>query len=318
MEDDGEAEEGDTPQRMLSESAYAASARGYNQLANLPPSHEFVFRRDRSVRGATIPPTGRNTAPQPLPSANIEGATDRLNAQIYAASMSTGSSRRPSGQGHGHRSMADMLPIIEASNSPPPSDVASNLSAGTNHSNGAGFFRTYQDGAPLTVSPRGNGALTPDLNYAEIGHGRGANDAPVARSTRGNVFQPRPPIVETDHSPSSPPGLNPTRAMTSANHRDARTQAHGPSIVWPYQEPSDMVTSSSSNQVLGDAHGSTQHASGTDDRGRSAKRSFRNTLNVAEQYASSLLFGRSSSRVAGGSGTSPVRGNGSGAAPRGR
>ncbi|KAF5387725.1 hypothetical protein D9615_000551 [Tricholomella constricta] len=206
----------DASRRMLSESAYAASAREFRYPANPPPSHEFVFRRDRLIRGSTIP-ASRSAASHVPPSVNIEGATNRLNAQILAASMAQGPSRRPLGQPQGHRSMADMLPIIETPNSPSLSEVASNRSAGTNNSNGAGFFRTYQEGTPSGVSSRGNGAMTPEYNFAEIGHGRGTQVSSMqptsqhrARSSGEETFHQRPPLVEVDHA---------SRSLSSAMER---------------------------------------------------------------------------------------------------
>ncbi|RDB22547.1 SCF E3 ubiquitin ligase complex F-box protein grrA [Hypsizygus marmoreus] len=333
FEDD--IDDDDTSRRMFSESAYAASARDYRQPAHSPPSHEFVFRRDHHSRAATIPPARSTTAHVPT-SVNIEGATNRLNAQILAASMVAGPTARqpPSlGIGSSHRSMADALPIIEPSNSPPPSDIPSNRSTRTNQSNGAGFFRTYQDRAPSNASPRGHGALTPDLNFAEIGHGRGTNGTvnhsmvqPNPYPGREEIFHQRPPLVEADQRvfhPAPSTHYQPREvqmaglvASTSYTGHD-RGHTHL-SSVWPYREPADTAIPLS--RTTGDLSEANEASPAADGRGRTSKRNFRNTLNVAESYANSFLFRRSRSRPDEGSGANPRRtsGSGNGNVARGR
>lgn len=250
--------------------------------------------------------------------------------------MVAGPSRRPRGQGQVHRSVADMLPIIESSTSPPPSDVASNLSAGTNNSNGAGFFRTYQEGTPRGVSSRSNGALTPDLNFAEIGHGRGTNDIPTSviahsqlRRGQESTLHQRQPFVEIDRR-SPRPRLNTSRQGPGELTNDQSSvapppimyqynnqmQAHAPSVVWPYREPIEATSPNQDLTPTRDSQEPVQSSLGGDSRGRSVKRSLRNTFNVAEHYASSFLFGRSSngpddgnvSNTAGGSGSGNAHG----------
>ena len=326
VEDDDDDEDEDD-ERVQTEAAPAAVLQEYQQLTDRPPSHEFVFRRDRPFRATTIPLPGLTTSPQISTAANIEGATNRLNAQILAASM-TPSSRRQPGQ---NNSMADMLPIIE---SPPPSDVASNRSAGTNHSNGAGFFRSHPDGAPLGASSRNYGALTPDLNFAEIGHGRGTNDIQsssateyISRSGVGSISHQKRPLLETDHrafSPTVPMTNHETSVGASSSFQSSsRIQPHALSTIsipaslslqgdnrvqprtlhttWPHKETDDTPTSPNL-----DAGDSLQEGPANHERGRSAKRSFRDTLNMAEHYANSFFFGRSRSRAGG---SSPRRGN---------
>lgn len=264
--------------------------RSQSLSQNLP--HEFVFRRDRSIRGPTIPST-LNTTQLP-PSANIQGATSRLNAQILAAYTSPGPpSPRPRGQGQGLRSMADMLPIIESSVSPPPSDIASNRSEGASQSN---------RGGPGGGSSGDIGALPLDLNLAEIGYDRGTDDIlsptlPPRHLRRGRETIPdqRQPFIDIDRRPL-PRTLSPLQAQTenirdqaSPNIYQYQDNLQGQNVVWPYREPND--TSSPLNTSTRDLE-PVQPVSGTDGRGRSAKRSFRNTLNVAEHYASSFLFGR--------------------------
>ncbi|KAF7332049.1 SCF E3 ubiquitin ligase complex F-box protein GrrA [Mycena kentingensis (nom. inval.)] len=177
------------------------------------------------------------------------------------------------------RGVADMLPIVETSRSPPPSD----RSGRTNMSNGAGFFRTYQEPA----SPPGTGALTPDLNYAEIGHGRGAQNS---RQGEGR----RPPLIEVDSAPGpSSLASSGTLAGSSTTYQSSHAGASDSSVAWPYREPSSPTTRELHDSVQS-ALGSAGESRGETNRGRSVKRSLRNTLNAAEQYASSLIFGRRS------------------------
>lgn len=225
--------------------------------------------------------------------ANLAGAASRLNAQLMASATQTPSpSRRIRGQPSStHRYLPDILPIVESSNSPPPSDVASNLSGATNQSNGATFFRTYQDG----VIPPRNGILTPDLNFAEIGHGRGSQSTSQHPLRRGQELAPqsRANPGENDYS-SSRRGRKPhpgTSLVESPGVYAVPATRSEHVIPWPYRE-SESPSTSSLPSAGKDAPEASQIESG---RGRSVKRSLRNTLNAAEQYASSF-FGRSPTR----------------------
>jgi F-box and leucine-rich repeat protein GRR1 len=210
-------------------------------------------------------------------------------------------------------------PVIEISTSPPQSDVASNRSTGT-QSNGAGFFRTYQE--PSSSSGRSNGALTPDYNFAEIGHGRGAE--------HDNIDHIGPPPHQlARHSFTSTASFNAaagpsaqgiTQVMHSANfdfrhgqnpERHALmieqakmtnnyylTPPAGSSdrlVPWPPMrtEPLYDVPSHNSQEL----HESVQATLGpptdprdTEGRGRSVRRSLRNTFHAAEHF----FFGRGS------------------------
>ncbi|KAL0949362.1 hypothetical protein HGRIS_009431 [Hohenbuehelia grisea] len=313
------------------------------------------------------------------------------------------------------RSLADLLPLVEPSQSPPPSDVASNRSAGTNNSNGATFFRTYYlnqgqglihhgvnvggaGGEGVVGLARSNGTRTPDLNFAEIGHGRGAQG------------QGQPPHPATGHPSnrrgvearsnrvelrgSGPQSYMASQASTSreqqrdvpmepdftyahrANTQQPAQQGTHRAVAWPYREPGETLSPATAQELqaslqnaLGNvaSHPAHRHlrqlqaghadsasssnprlissGSGTrsltpatppsapqperysqaarsqaqlqsqslapDDpmqgsdgeaRGRSVKRSLRNTLNAAEHYASSILFGRNAQE--GGTGSS--------------
>lgn len=328
-------------------------------VAAVPQGHEFVFHRERVItthRVATIPPTDR--AEVTTTSANLQGATMSLNAQILAASTSsTGGSASTSATARtrgGSKTVADVLPIDETDAN---SNYAYNNEAYDANGQGAAFFRTYQPQNRSEYPERGNGgALTPDLNFAEIGHGRGVHQhvqqfaAPGGGSSssraaagvdlrdvnvnflrrgHGHAPRPRPPFIEVDHTGAGPPTTNSTQqhrhsgrapsrspdprvlstattTATTANidsagaisSRTVPTSSDSgigssASALWPYREPASPPPASLPSEAAGDAG-----------RGRSVKRSLRNTLNVAEQYASSLLFGRSGAghEEAGGSG----------------
>jgi F-box and leucine-rich repeat protein GRR1 len=296
---------------------------GPSAPAPQPPSHELTFQLDQST-GATTSHTDTRDSRQMggvSPSANLHGATSRLNAQI-TASAPTLQPRLLHGHPQLTRSVADVLPVVESPISPPPSDVASNHSIGTNNSNGAGFFRVYHERPAMSVSPRGYGALTPDLNYAEIGHGRGAQPGPTdfgptvrSSSVQGSTGvqhnlnpsrTPRQPTIAPPHVTqetrrNSSQGTSESEGFTDRNVRFNSSDATDKS--WSYHEPS--LTSPTTREL----QTSVQSALGVERRGRreqpetiqnaerrarSVKRSIRNTFHAAEHYASSLLFGRNS------------------------
>ena len=286
------------------------------------PSHEFTFQLDQPAGATTAPTDARNGQQmgEISPSTNLHGATSRVNAQIIASTPTL----QPRLY-HGHpqliRSVADVLPVVESPVSPPPSDVASNHSIGTNNSNGAGFFRVYRERPTMSVSPQGYGALTPDLNYAEIGHGRGAqpgltDTGSTARSSfvQGSTMQhnsnpdrtPRQPTIAPPHvtqetHPNSSQGSSESEEFTDRNVRQNISVATDKS--WSYQEPSltppaTRELQASVQSALGvERRGRREQPESTQNaerRARSVKRSIRNTFHAAEHYASSLLFGRNS------------------------
>ncbi|KAJ7033947.1 hypothetical protein C8F04DRAFT_1352304 [Mycena alexandri] len=168
----------------------------------------------------------------------------RLNSQIVASSAAApvaGPSRTAIVTARQtQRGVADMLPIIETSRSPPPSERSA-------ASGGCGFFRTYQEQQP--GSPR-NGALTPDLNYAEIGHGRGAQHTP--RRGEGLVPHHRPPLIEVDSSQSgvsagsSSRSARPTAGSSSGQTSQTTTAA---SVAWPHVTREQLHPSAHDNRV---------------------------------------------------------------------
>lgn len=245
-------------------------------------------------------PTGRellmNRDPARMPTARHSAPVVNGNAAYVppvSPTPTAGSSRR--GRGFGH------LPIIEASTSPTPSEAASNRSGGTNHSTGTAFFRNYNDAAHQQSRA---GVITPDLVFAEIGHGRGAEGGGYQSSGRWSgesVVLVSPPRSATygslplNASVYGHPveGMNAVLWDSSNSIQRPSPRTDAGSSSWT------LVTSeaAASNEALLNGH--RQHDSGNepytnghdvDGRGRTAKRG--HTFTAAEQYASSFLFGR--------------------------
>jgi F-box and leucine-rich repeat protein GRR1 len=192
------------------------------------------------------------------------------------------------------------VPLVEAPASPPPpSDTGSFRSNGTATSNGAGFFRTYvpqQHGnglpSPSSRGPDG-GAHTPDLVFAEIGHGRGigtayaplpGSSAPYGTGSEGSFAH---------HTPSRD-GMSFAHHNPSLDGMSFVSHHHSTATPWGRRLSADRSHSSLSFEVVDGAGSSSSSSlagpSTSDNAGnRSAKRTFRSTLNAA-----SHLFGRSS------------------------
>lgn len=292
--DDGvnDGEEEAISRRLYTESAIPA--REYQQPVYPPPSHEFAFRRDRPFGSATIPASHDSSSYAPP---SVEGVVNRLNAQILAAQTS---GRRF--QTHGNRSVVDRIPIVEIPTSS-LSEVSNHRSAAINQSSGAGFVRTF----PLGALPIGQGAMTPDYNFAETGHGRGTQ-------SHQQRVQPDEEIIRQGLSHHACTSGNPVSTIEDETLTLSSTHIHThmqSDAAWPYREPNDLSTSS--KQPPNDAQQPYQQG-----RGRSVRRNIRDTLQAAESYASSFLFGRSPSRVGESSGASPNRASGSGISGRGR
>ncbi|TFK93604.1 RNI-like protein [Polyporus arcularius HHB13444] len=210
-------------------------------------------------------------------------------------------------------------PIVEQSTSPTPSEAASNRSAGTSHSTGTAFFRTYAD-APGTAR---SGVMTPDLIYAEIGHGRGAGPGPstILDQTHGR----REPVVEssfpsaasspTRHTitlPQSSIGMAASEVF-SAPPRPFRMHEHdtprveyihdrGPilhdtsnSYLRGHEQPTGSVgfgiireASPTTRELQESVHSAFAAGTATpmdvDARGRSVKRTLRSTFAAAETF----------------------------------
>ncbi|KAF9569089.1 RNI-like protein [Agrocybe pediades] len=273
--------------------------------------HEFPFQRDRPNRSATIPMTSVNrnelSDASISPTSNLRGATSRLNAQIQASAPASGSTRQGRVHHYRHnRTVADVLPVIESSSS-------HSLNQNIPTDNGAGFFSNQIAPASLN-SPRGSRALTPDLNYAEIGHGRGAQGSSLA--SRGQIHEVEgqqdgpslPQTIPTPHLPVShgyPDSEIDIDVDTALAPEHATPVAPMLETAWTHRDPSAMMTTtddprhsaemtaamSAPEQQRGRREYPGGNLSDPEPRARSVKRTFRNTLNAAEHYASSL-FGR--------------------------
>ena len=145
------------------------------------PTRELIMTRERASR-----PVSRGSSGYMSPTPPVAGP----------------SSRRTRGFGH--------QPIVEASTSPTPSEAASNRSGGTSHSTGTAFFRNYVEAAATTRA----GVITPDLVFAEIGHGRGAGFTPGPNGQ----FSPRREQTSPLAIPSSPTYATASRFVSMHNH----------------------------------------------------------------------------------------------------
>lgn len=184
--------------------------------------------------------------------------------------------------------------------------------------------------------------ITPDLVFAEIGHGRGM--VPIA-ATNGQ-FSPRReqpmvvpssppafatrypgipngapsshiPIVEDDNRGAN--GISSYPVLNDTSNSYLRTPPRTDSTSsWTQIQHEDAQPSSPTTRELHDSVQSALNgaraygdAREVDARGRSVKRGLRSTFNAAEHYASSFLFGRGSntSLNEGPSGAVPRRGS---------
>jgi len=270
--------------------------------SSLNTSHhsETALQRDRTIRPPAQPYVA-SPDPQPATHARANGHT--------TAGQTSNVSRRTPARAFGHQ------PIIETSNSPTPSDLASNRSTGTNQSNGA-FFRTYEG---VASSSRSNGALTPDLNFAEIGHGRGAvnNGSHTTQSHNRRGMDPIAPfsaianssshgITQAMHSSGSQLDVRNGHMQVLADSSNSYRRSSDGLVTWPHVQ-SEAIASSPSTSPTRELHDSVQSALGVsvqesreaaEGRGRRVKRSLRNTISAAENYASSFWFRRGASSAA--------------------
>lgn len=241
---------------------------------------------------------------------------------LLVSNTAAGPSRRPRGFGH--------QPIVEASISPTPSDAASNRSGGTSHSTGTGFFRHYTEIAPSSRA----GVITPDLVFAEIGHGRGTGASAISNthhmprlaadpvilvpaSAQSSAYSSlqvdpafvAPPSVRALHVEDTGERIDDFGAVLIDTSNSYHQHQHGNrSRDAPWRESASRSLSSSPTtrelqqsvqSVLG--HRQLTDIRDADGRGRSVKRSLRSTITAAEQYASSFFFGRGNGANGGGS-----------------
>ncbi|KAI9448116.1 hypothetical protein H4582DRAFT_2107508 [Lactarius indigo] len=184
--------------------------------------------------------------------------------------------------------------------------------AGSEGSSAGAFFRTYQSSS---VDGRPDGALTPDLVFAEIGHGHGpVDDRPQygngTPQTRGagnwrtvvqsaNIGQGLHVANGAYHAPggtmngtyrggtSHPISTNGTPVHGVNGAGMIPTTVPGPPITREERSRGRPRTSRDPQESLQ----ATPTLSGQS-QGRGPKRTFRSTLDSVEQHAASFLFGR--------------------------
>lgn len=273
--DIGEVDDEDTVQELGARREDPSTAGGH-QLTRANQNPPQLYEYTRQPQSSTVPSSssrGGNVGPY-------------TTGQGFA-NPSAGPAWRPRDQHHPVTSVADNLPIIERNNSASPSasDIASNRSGGTNNSNGATFFRTYQDAnvAQPTFMVRNEGALTPDLDSAEIGHGRGMQTGSHGSNMGYRSF------LHTGVQQSLTGHHHHHRVSDAVHSVDQYSSSGELGQPWPHQESSTQG-SSYSLLVRDGREGAT--AACNDRRGRSVRKTIRNKLNAAEHYASSF-FGRS-------------------------
>ncbi|KAJ7284001.1 RNI-like protein [Mycena rebaudengoi] len=256
-------------QQQLQQQQQRLNALPANPPPPPPPGHEFVYQR-RPVRAATVPPA---TDARGDAAANLVGATSRLNAQIMAAASanaggtpgagpSTSTSSSSGRTARQQRGLADMLPIVETSRSPPRSD----RSARTNNSGGA-FFSDVPaapaggrgwDGVAAQRGVDAGFELCGDWAWAG---GEWGVDSSASGGSSGGLAS------------NAQTGMMGDSAGSSAFRTSGQTAAS--SVVWPYREPGSPTSPATTREL----QESVQSALGGGGSG---------------EYASSLLFGHRS------------------------
>ncbi|CDO71371.1 hypothetical protein BN946_scf184908.g129 [Trametes cinnabarina] len=295
-------------------------SRSTRELLATPRAHERPVQEDHGHHRSYYVPSrehmmSRDHRRHPAPRAQPRAQAAAQPMWLDTAAAGPSRPRRGFGQ----------QPLIEQSTSPTPSEAASNRSAGTNHSTGTAFFRTYAD----VNTPARNGVMTPDLIYAEIGHGRGAGPGPSTILVQNQGRREAGPVIESSFpsASSSPTGrgmmppVQPSIGMAVFDSRhttfhrdpppryehaisrspilhDASNQymrTHGvPDGVAGFSalretSPRSLSPSSSTRELQESVHTALAGTNGyvpmeVDGRGRSVKRTLRNTFAAAETF----------------------------------
>lgn len=279
------------------------------------------LQHDGVIRASAIyMPAHYRTIPDRTATTDLAEASTRLTMHAQASSTPTlvpsYTSRVTPAQRH--RNVADALPIIESSASPSPIGTPGRVSAAASD-NGAGFFRSYNDRSTNTVPLLGgDGTLTPDLDFAEIGHGRGAQSAGTS-TARGYII---------NRAPRQPPVARPAHDRVQRRHSFVEYTSNPMSVDstnrgFQGTRP-EQAASSSVNQELHDSvqmaldgeprglpeQGSSQRY---DPRARTVRRQIKDTI-----YAAGSLFHRGPANDRGDDGPSRPGGSGTnrGSRPR--
>ncbi|KAJ2931674.1 hypothetical protein H1R20_g5405, partial [Candolleomyces eurysporus] len=243
-------------------------------------------QRQRSLRMLTIPTLFGSNHRTPATNraqaeSTVQGATSVLQHQLQQASTS----RRDRGPGAGPRAFADMLPILESPTSPHDTRHTSPPFNRENHP----VFR------PPPHPSVTHGARTPDLNFAEIGRGRGVQPRTAGEPSRAPNRQPTPrqPYLEMDggHATANPRASN-SRAMSDPGTIYAMMYQPQPEGT-RQDQIDDGVQADEGMRVVRTQrrrdNARTPH-NGEGSRPRSQLRS--RLRSGIENYASSFLFGR--------------------------
>ncbi|OCB91198.1 RNI-like protein [Sanghuangporus baumii] len=358
------------------------------------PARTIIDRTQTTDAGPLIVedvnPSSVATTPSPthLPSGHAASAPSGSRTHVFGQDLIVEApTPSPRITPYASRQNAYSVPAFHRHNSS-ASDGASNRSArssGTNRtsaSNGAGFFRNYnaagQSSSDAVLTSSRGDVYTPDLVYAEIGHGRGGSGSIDYFNGAGFGGEPGPSTVRNQQQSQWVPFVNGESSRMKSEylslngsdtvlqmertaagrdrqssvlvdtsnslHRGAASRDFGSlSLARPvptqhHHDPSSPIpylsSSPTTRELQESVHSALAGSSGTsagagtsqagiiqedsladiNNRGRSVRRSLKNTLSVAEHYASALFFrngnngaGSSSSasssvRSAGGSG----------------
>ncbi|KAI5117872.1 hypothetical protein M0805_006574 [Coniferiporia weirii] len=313
------------------------AARTIVQRAEVPePAHAVVEDANPSSVSTTPSPT---IQPSPSHTLTSPGSSDRTRG-FGQDPIVEPSSPSPQLTPYASRHDAFYTPTFIRSSSH-VSDAASNRSAhssGTNNtntstSNGATFFHLNRQSSSDPTPAVRRGIYTPDLVFAELGHGNGTSVAGPGPNTlqratwcsgssssspRGEIARPKSDYLGTNYSDPAlhassarePPAIltdtpNSSYCRGSSHEIDSAEPLthhnhHDPLSPIPYLSSSstDRELQESVHSALSGSNSSLgiiPEDSAADSRGRSVRRSLKNTLNVAEHYASALFFGRAGS-----------------------
>ena len=267
------------------------------------------------------------TAPIYQPTVRVQGASARdiemATLRVERPRSSRNSRSRTRSQTHTPPPVVNPTPGPSRVN--PTTERFPTSPAASEGSSAGAFFRTYQSNS---ADGRPDGALTPDLIFAEIGHGHGPTAWHSQGQNQNHTYQLVDPTMMVDDRPQY--GASPSHARSGAWR--AATQAVGVG-----QGPFGTNGAFLNGTTNGTHHTNTVHSSTTNgatahggppvtiqgppmareersrgrqrtsrepqesvqpaptpgqSQGRGPKRIFRNTLNSVEQHASSFLFGR--------------------------
>lgn len=286
-----------------------SSASIYTPMGNPNFSSAFPSSPDTFVHGSNAIPAVNTATPTlnpfdpPVSEPQTPTGPFRLFSNVFA--RSTQSIGRSS---HG----------ISRSIQPPLTHSNPN-SARSSQSNGVGFMNTYDPvlmQAAAAVAAR-NGTATPELVYAELGHGPGTTGAGPGSSSLAPRLDTAVPIDEERAYPFPDPWRSHDRLDPVGSSRRDTTSSlstvrpSSPSFYGVHfprrgngrsssRSPSPASLSAQSNRELEESVHSALSGLTLNDgsrwedegRGRRSRLSLRNTLNAAEHYATAFLFHR--------------------------